>query len=220
MHLSEVKSRIPEKLFEILKESGIQELRPSQQKAIDAGLLEGSNLLVCTPTASGKTLIAEFAALSAILHHEGKAIYVVPLKALASEKSREFKKRYANVAKVSLSIGDAESAELRLGDADLIVCTSEKLDSLIRHRSPWLKDIAVLIVDEVHLLNDNSRGPTLEVVITLLRQMLPELQIVALSATIGNPQELADWLHAKLIIDDWRPVPLKKGIFMDNVIEF
>ena len=71
-----IKDKIPQKLHEILS-SEITELRPSQKKAVKAGLLEGKNLLICTPTASGKTLIAELAAMKSVLEGKGKAIYIV-----------------------------------------------------------------------------------------------------------------------------------------------
>jgi helicase len=175
---------------------------------------------VCTPTASGKTLIAEMAAAKAILEGKGKAIYIVPLVALASEKAKEFKRKYEGLFKVALSVGDFDSSDPHLMDYDLILCTAEKLDSLIRHHAPWLRFVSVVIVDEVHLLNDVSRGPTLEILITLLKKILPQVQVIALSATIGNPQELAAWLGAALVKDDWRPVPLHKGVYYDGKIGF
>ena len=103
---------------------------------------------------------------------------------------------------------------------DFIICTAEKLDSLIRHQALWIRQISTLIVDEIHLLNDASRGPTLEILITLLKGMLPNLQVIGLSATIGNAKDLANWLNAKLIEDSWRPVILKKGVYLDGEIEF
>ena len=219
MNIGELKGRIPEKLHSILAES-VKELRPAQEKAVNSGLLEGKSLLVCTPTASGKTLIAELAALSSILNGKGKAVYIVPLKALASEKFKDFQKRYGRLIKIALSIGDLDSADSYLADYNLIICTSEKLDSLLRHHSPWLRTVSVVIIDEVHLLNDAARGPTLEILITILRQLLKNLQIIALSATIGNAKELADWLRAELIQDSWRPVKLHQGIYFENKIEF
>ena len=219
MELKSIKSKIPNELYNIL-EKEILKLRPAQEKAIKKGLLERKNLLVCTPTASGKTLIAELAALKSIIEGNGKAIYIVPLKALASEKYKDFKKRYGDVAKIALSIGDIDSADSYLVDYDLIITTSEKLDSLIRHHAPWLSLISTVIIDEIHLLNDPGRGPTLEILITILRQLLKKSQIIALSATIGNPEELAAWLKAELVIDDWRPVKLHKGIYLDGEIEF
>ncbi|MDP6139439.1 MAG: DEAD/DEAH box helicase, partial [Candidatus Woesearchaeota archaeon] len=207
MELKLIKDQIPGELYKIL-EKDIIKLRPAQEKAIKKGLLERKNMLVCTPTASGKTLIAELAALKSIIEGNGKAIYIVPLKALASEKYKDFKKRYDGIAKVALSIGDIDSSDSYLVDYDLIITTSEKLDSLIRHHAPWLSLISTIIIDEIHLLNDPGRGPTLEILITILRQLLKKAQIIALSATIGNPEELSEWLKAELVIDDWRPVKL------------
>jgi helicase len=218
MKLEQIKNKLHLKLYEKL-ETEIKELRPAQEKAIDAGLLEGKNLLICTPTASGKTLIAELAMLNAIYKGIGKAVYIVPLKALATEKYRDFKKRYTDID-VALSIGDSDSADTYLSEYDLIITTSEKLDSLIRHHSPWLRDVKTIVVDEIHLLNDPGRGPTLEILITLLRKMLNNIQFIGLSATIGNPVELSEWLEAELVEDDWRPVKLKKGIILGSTIEF
>ncbi|MBI2144835.1 DEAD/DEAH box helicase [Candidatus Woesearchaeota archaeon] len=220
MHLDTIKDKIPQELFEAIAASGVKELRPSQVKSVNAGLLEGMSLLVCTPTASGKTLIAELAAVSAILQKRGKAVYIVPLKALASEKFNDFRKRYGSFLKVSLSIGDLDSSEAYLSGSDIIICTAEKLDSLIRHHASWLRSIAVVVVDEIHLLNDAGRGPTLEILITLLRQLLPKSQFIGLSATIGNPEELAGWLGAGLVLDDWRPVRLRQGVYRDGSIRF
>ena len=219
MELKTIKGRIPSELYDIL-EKEITDLRPAQEKSIKKGLLEEKSLLVCTPTASGKTLIAELASLKGIIEKKGKAIYIVPLKALASEKYREFKRRYDKVAKIALSIGDTDSSDPYLAEYDLIVTTSEKLDSLIRHNSPWLSGIKTVIVDEIHLLNDAQRGPTLEILLTILKQLLKNAQIIGLSATIGNAEELAEWLNADLVVDDWRPVKLHKGIYMDGKVEF
>jgi helicase len=218
MELVAIKDKLHPELYSIISKN-ITELRPSQEKAIKAGLIDRKNLLVCTPTASGKTLIAEIAMLQGIYNNIGKAIYIVPLKALASEKFNEFKERYKNI-KVALSIGDTDSADSYLEKYDIIVTVSEKLDSLIRHSAPWLRHVSTVIIDEVHLLNDPSRGPTLEVVITLLRQLLKKAQFIALSATIGNPKELAEWLDAGLVEDDWRPIELRKGIYQDGKVEF
>lgn len=218
MRFPELKKKIPKEIYSILSED-IKELRPCQEKAIKKGLLEGKSLLVCTPTASGKTLIAEIAAMKNIIERKGKAVYIVPLKALATEKYKEFKRKYGGLCNVNLSIGDLDKKE-SLEGFDLIIATAEKLDSLIRHHSPWLKQIKTVIVDEIHLMNDPGRGPTLEVLITILRQLLPKMQLIGLSATIGNPKELAEWLDSELIEDNWRPVELHKGIMCEGEIEF
>ncbi len=219
MKLEQLKDKIHPELYNILSKD-ITELRPAQVKAVKAELLENKNILVTTPTASGKTLIAELAAVNSILNLRGKAIYIVPLRALANEKYKEFTAKYGKLLKIALSSGDLDSSDNYLEAYDLILCTSEKLDSLIRHKTRWLKDVATVVIDEIHLLNDASRGPTLEILIVLLRQLLKNVQIIALSATIGNPKDLADWLDAKLVEDDWRPVELKKGIYLDGNVEF
>ena len=220
MKLKDLAGLVPKDSYTVIEKEGITELRPAQSKAINAGLLDNKNLLVCTPTASGKTLIAEIAACQHIMTGKGKAIYIVPLVALASEKYKDFKRKYQGLFKVALSVGDYDSSDSFLIDYDFIICTSEKLDSLIRHKTHWLKYTSLLIIDEIHLLNDVSRGPTLEVLITLMKQLLPQVQVIGLSATIGHPKDLAKWLDATLVSDDWRPVPLKKGVYHQGVIDF
>ena len=154
-------------------------------------------------TASGKTLIAELCALKHVLDNNGKVIYLSPLRALASEKFEEFKK-YTSLRKVDgrkisvgISTGDFDSAYNWLERYDIIVTTNEKADSLLRHRAKWMDNISAVIADEVHLLNEAERGPTLEIVIARLLQVNPSIQILALSATINNVDEIAGWLNAK-----------------------
>jgi len=219
MKLSNYESKIPKNIYKEIEKRGFLELRPCQTKSINAGLFNDKNLLVCTPTASGKTLVAELAFLNAIYHDKGKAVYVVPLRALASEKYKTFKKDYPSI-KIAISSGDIDSSDSYLERYNLIITTSEKFDSLIRHKAPWLRQVKTVIIDEIHLLNDPGRGPTLEILITILREILPKAQFLGLSATIGNPKELAKWLNAETVIDKWRPVKLHQGIYLDGEIEF
>ncbi len=212
-NLSLMINSLPKKVIEALQKEKITSLRPAQEKAIKAGLLERKNLLICTPTASGKTVIAEIA-----FNNNKKSIYVVPLIALANEKYKSFKKKYPDL-KVALSIGDFDRSDPFLAEHDVIVCTAEKLDSLMRHKVNWINEIDCVVIDEIHLLNDVSRGPTLEVLITILKRM-PKIQIIGLSATIGNPKELAEWLNAELVTDNWRPVKLHKGVYYSGVVEY
>ena len=140
-------------------------LTPIQEKAVNAGLLEGKSLLISAPTASGKTLVATMA-ISKVLGH-GKAVYLVPLKALASEKYKEYQDLFKETPyKVIMSIGDIDSDSGYLANYDIIILTTEKLDSLLRHKVSWIKEVKVVVADEIHLLNDPSRGPTLEIIIT------------------------------------------------------
>jgi helicase len=219
MKIAAVRSKIPSKLYSVLSKQGFDRLRACQEKAIKKGLLDGRNLVVCTPTASGKTWVALLAAVKNILEGKGKAVYIVPLKALASEKYKEFKKDFPFL-KTALSIGDLDASDQYLADYDFIITTSEKLDSLIRHKASWVRQIYTVIIDETHLINDAERGPTLEIIITMLRQILAKHQIIALSATVGNPGTLADWLGAELVIDSWRPVELKQATYLNRKLEY
>ena len=198
------------------KEAGISDLYPPQAECIKKGMFEQKNLLVAIPTASGKTLVAEMA-----MHHHigesGKCLYIVPLKALASEKFEEFSRKDV---RVGISTGDFDRRDESLGKNDIIVATSEKVDSLIRNHAPWLKDISLLVVDEVHLIDSPDRGATLEMVITKMRYRNPEMQIIGLSATIGNPGVLARWMDAELVTSEWRPVDLRQGVFYNGQIRF
>ena len=192
--------------------SKFPQLTPVQEKAVKAGLLENKSLLVCAPTASGKTLIATMAMIQAL--DKGKAIYLVPLKALANEKYQEYQQLFKNTRyQVVQSTSEMDSESGYLAKYDVLILTTEKLDSLLRHRIPWIQEVKTVIIDEIHLLNDPSRGPTLEIIITLLKQLINP-QLIALSATIGNPRQLAEWLPAELVQDDWRPVKLKPGIHL------
>ena len=215
------KYNVPDFVIEDFKKQNITKLNPAQKKAIKAGLFDGKNLLVCTPTGSGKTAIATLAIAKRLVEHKGKAIYLVPLKALANEKYNDYKELFKNTGfQVAISTGDIDSRSEWLGNYDLMILTVEKMDSLLRHHTPWVNSVTTVIIDEVHLLNDPGRGPTLEVLITLLKQISKNAQLIALSATIGNPRELAIWLKANLVEDDWRPVKLEKGIYLKGEVEF
>ncbi len=202
---------VPDWLPDHLRDQGIEELYPPQGEAVEAGVTRGENLVASIPTASGKTLIAELAMLSAI-ENGGKALYIVPLRALASEKQAEFEQFEQYGVDIGVSTGNYESDGGWLASKDVIVATSEKVDSLVRNDAPWLEDLACVVADEVHLVDDGERGPTLEVTLAKLRRINPDLQTVALSATIGNADELAGWLDADLVDSDWRPIELQKGV--------
>ncbi|QSG10134.1 ATP-dependent DNA helicase [Halapricum desulfuricans] len=202
---------VPEWLPEHLQAAGIESLYPPQAEAVEAGVTEGENLVASIPTASGKTLIAELAMLASVARG-GKALYIVPLRALASEKHAEFEQFEQYGLDVGVSTGNYESEGGWLAGKDVIVATSEKVDSLVRNGAPWLEELTCVVADEVHLVDDGERGPTLEVTLAKLRRITADLQTVALSATIGNAGQLADWLDAELLDSDWRPIDLKKGV--------
>src|SRR5579885_1870853 len=206
---------IPPSAIEFLQKNGYVSLYPPQEKTVKAGLLEGKSILVSAPTASGKTLIAILAIIKHLSEKRGKIVYLSPLKALASEKYSEFKKLESidigRKVKTQISTGDYDQTDKTLGSNDILVLTNEKMDSVIRQGAEWLNDISLVIADEVHLLGDEDRGPTLEIVLTKLG-LLHKPQILALSATVTNADEISKWLGCKLVESDWRPVPLWEGV--------
>ncbi|ELZ38480.1 ATP-dependent DNA helicase [Halorubrum tebenquichense] len=212
-------SGLPAGVGEALEAEGVAELYPPQQAAVEAGVVDGESLVAAVPTASGKTLIAELAMLSSI-QRGGKALYIVPLRALASEKKAEFERWEEFDVTVGVSTGNYDSDGEWLASRDIIVATSEKVDSLIRNGAPWIDDLTCVVSDEVHLVDDSHRGPTLEVTLAKLRKVNPGLQTVALSATVGNADVIADWLDAELVESDWRPIELHTGVHFGNAINF
>jgi helicase len=207
---------IPTNLKQRYTRSGISELYPPQAECVEKGILTGKNALVAIPTASGKTLVAEMAMHHAIANG-GKCLYIVPLKALASEKFEEFGNKGV---RVGIATGDFDRRDDMLGRNDIIVATSEKVDSLLRNNAQWISDITLLVVDEVHMIDSLGRGPTLEMVIAKMRFRNPAMQVIGLSATIGNPDKLAGWLDAELVTSTWRPVDLRQGVFFNDCIYF
>ncbi|WP_255331442.1 ATP-dependent DNA helicase [Methanocalculus taiwanensis] len=207
---------IPDGLRDQYYAAGIRSLYPPQITCVDEGLFLGRNLIISIPTASGKTLVAEMA-----MHHHiasgGKCLYVVPLKALASEKYDDFS---GKGVKIGIATGDFDRKDELLGRSDIIVATSEKVDSLLRNRTGWISSITLLVIDEMHLIGDEGRGATLEMVIATMRNRNQNLQVIGLSATIGNPKELAGWLSAGLVQSDWRPVDLREGVYYKGSIRF
>ncbi|MDB2274198.1 ATP-dependent DNA helicase [Halorubrum ezzemoulense] len=212
-------SGLPAGVGEALEAEGVVELYPPQEAAVEAGVTDGESLVAAVPTASGKTLIAELAMLSSV-ECGGKALYIVPLRALASEKKAEFERWEEFDVTVGVSTGNYDSDGEWLASRDIIVATSEKVDSLIRNGAPWIDDLTCVVSDEVHLVDDSHRGPTLEVTLAKLRKVNPGLQTVALSATVGNADVIADWLDAELVESDWRPIELHTGVHFGNAINF
>jgi len=209
---------IPDEVAAILRRTGITSLYPPQAEALKP-VLAGRSVLLACPTASGKSLVAYLALLRAA--REGRTgLYLVPLRALAQEKYEELGAFAELGVRVGISIGDYDLAPADLDRLDLLVATSEKADALLRKGSPWLDRLGVVVADEVHLLRDPERGPTLEVSLTRLRRRHPDLQIVALSATVGNAREVAEWLEADPIESEFRPVVLRSGVYREGRITF
>lgn len=199
-----------------LERRGISRLFPPQREAVEAGLLEGENVLVASPTASGKTLIAEMRIVRDLVEGDAERIvYVVPYRALAREKSEDVREAVAFAseeggpegARVTVATGDVREP-LRGLPVGVTVTTAEKLDASLRHDPTLASKVDTIVLDEVHLVGDPSRGPTYESLAAAVKAS-GDPGVLALSATVGNPEELAEWLDARAVVSDWRPVELK-----------
>ncbi|MEM2855329.1 MAG: DEAD/DEAH box helicase [Desulfurococcaceae archaeon] len=202
---------LPSEAIEVLvNDKRIEFLNPLQVEALRKGVLSGRNAIIVAPTASGKTLIGEVVLLKKAVE-KSMGLYLVPLKALASEKYAEFKVWEKLGIQIGITTGDYESPAEHLGKYDIIVATYERFDSLLRLKPSWLNKIGTVIIDEMHLINDGERGPVLEMIVS--RLLSTDVQVVGLSATVGNPSELASWINGELVIVDWRPVKLVEGVY-------
>ena len=213
-----------DKLASFLNFMGYDSFYPPQKLAIDSGLLKGYNILVATPTASGKTLISILAAIKA-LEKDKKVVYITPLRSLAHEKFIEFNNIdksniFSRKIKIKISTGDFNTSNTALGNSDIIVLTNEKLDSIIRQGAAWLSNVGLFISDEIHLIGDFDRGPVLEMVLTKIKKFYTSSQLLGLSATVTNSADISDWLDCKLVESSWRPTRLLEGVYTDGSIYY
>jgi helicase len=212
--------QLPPELLSYVQAKGLTDLYPPQAEAVRAGLLEGKSLVVSSPTASGKTLIAIMAAYVKAKLERKKVVYLAPLRALASEKYGEFSELARFGIKTVISTGDYDSSGESLGRGDIIVLTNERFDSVMRHRVEWLRSVGLFIADEVHLAGSDSRGPTLEMILTKIMRMGMDVQMLSLSATISNSRAIGEWLDSEVVELDWRPVPLREAVYDYGSIVF
>ena len=214
------------KVIDFLKSEGYEELFEPQEQSVKAGLFdEKKNFLITIPTASGKTLIAMLAILSHLSKHKTKVVYLTPLRALTSEKFEEFKKleklNLGRKIKIALSTGDSKEKKEKLEDADVIFLTNESMDANMAFQKDWIYDIGLVVSDEIHLIGDNTRGPTLEIILTRFKSGFigkNPPKIIGLSATISNSNELADWLNCELVESTFRRVPLSEAVYSRHII--
>jgi ATP-dependent RNA helicase HelY len=179
------------------------ELDGFQRQALDA-LDAGGSVVVAAPTGSGKTVVAQYA-VELALAAGGKAFYTTPLKALSNQKYIELVRRHGPEA-VGLLTGDNAIN----GNAPVVVMTTEVLRNMIYASSGTLEGLRYVILDEVHYLQNAYRGPVWEEVII---HAPPGVDLVCLSATVSNAEELADWIRTvrgetTAVIEERRPVAL------------
>jgi archaea-specific helicase len=210
---------LAKKFKEILLQKS-ETLLPVQALSVEAGLLEGKNQFVVSATATGKTLIGEMAGVQNLLDKKGKMLYLVPLVALANQKYDQFKERYSKLGlTTSIKIGailikTAQRVKMQTSpSADIIIGTYEGIDHMLRSgNADFLGKIGTVVIDEVHMLEDQERGHRLDGLIGRLRYVAPMAQFIYLSATVAKPEAYAKKLESQLILYEHRPVPIDRHL--------
>ncbi|MEM2208101.1 MAG: DEAD/DEAH box helicase [Sulfolobales archaeon] len=199
-------------LIKALRTLGIEALMPVQVKAIESGLLKSNNnIVVVAPTGSGKTLVGYMAMIKTFFE-KGMGVYLVPLKSIASEKLEDLELVCGTLGcRACITTGDYDKPSEWLSECDFVVATYERFDSLLRLKPLWIRKIGTVVLDELHTVGDDERGHVVELV--GVRSLREGYRIIGLSAATGNSSELAEWLNADLVYDDWRPVRLVEGYY-------
>ncbi len=212
-----IRYEIPAEIIELWREGESDALLPLQETAVKRfGLFGGENLLIQAPTSSGKTFIGEMAAIHTALRRK-KVIYLVPLKALAEEKYRDFKEKYGSYGmQVIISTRDHREFDRQLEDGNfsIAVVVYEKLAQLLVRRPERIEEIALIIADELEILSDPERGAMVEILLT--RILRARSRLIGLSAVIGGAERLAEWMRAKLVFYERRPVELRYGVLHEG----
>jgi len=206
-----------EELKIVLTEWGIQSLTDIQRIALENGVSNGESLLISAPTSSGKTLVGEIALLIA-LRASKKCLYLVSHKALADQKYNDFELKFGttgeqSIASVGLSTGDRQEGDAR---PDILIATYEKALAMALS---GLIDFSkmVVVADELQIIGEDGRGANIEALCSIIRQQNVD-QFIALTATVGNPEELAGWLNCKLAASYRRDIELYQEIWYDNKV--
>ncbi|WP_256391848.1 DEAD/DEAH box helicase [Natronoarchaeum rubrum] len=205
-------------------ESRFDTLLPVQSLAVENGLLEGEDQLVVSATATGKTLVGEMTGIDRVLNGKGTMLFLVPLVALANQKHEDFEEEYGDMVDVSIRVGASrvkDNGERFDPNADVIVGTYEGIDHALRTGRD-LGDIGTVVIDEVHTLKEEERGHRLDGLISRLKHYCEQreqerrdysgAQYIYLSATVGNPRELAEGLRANLVEFEERPIPIERHV--------
>ena len=190
-------------------------LLPLQARAIQStGLLHGGDLIVFAPTSSGKTFVAEMAALRH-LENRRRVIYLAPTKALAEEKRRHFAHTCDPLGfRTLLATRDHPEADGAVldGDFDLLIAIYEKMKAYLVLRPELLGQVGLVVMDELQTLGEPGRGEVVDLILTKIARAPRHAQFIGLSAVLGDAQKIADWLRCELLVFRERPVELREGV--------
>ena len=182
------------------------------------------DLLVVAPTSSGKTFIGEMAAITQAINQK-KTIYLVPLRSLAEEKYRHFKKLYGGAdCKISILVSSRDRREddrkIIKGEYQVAVMVYEKFNYFLLKYPQLLKDVSLIIIDELQMIHDPVRGPLLERIIESIRKSKAAIKFIGLSAYLENEVGFLSWFPASHLLSYERPVELRKGIMRGGIFRY
>lgn len=181
-----------------------------------AGVLAGHNVTVAAPTASGKTVVGELAALRAVKAGQ-RAVVVLPMRALVTEQWETFRANYAAIGLSAIrSCGDIadDDAAFDAKEFDVAFVTYEKLVGRLMANPKLLDGVGTIVLDEIQLVGDDHRGRTVEMLVARIRRRVgaDRIQVVALCGEVGDLNRLPEWLASGLVVERVRPVPLFEGV--------
>ncbi|GAB6033238.1 hypothetical protein CHUAL_012841 [Chamberlinius hualienensis] len=214
--------RIVKQLLE--KERGIKQLYDWQHKCLTLDAVsKRRNLIYCLPTSGGKTLVAEILLWREVVRMDRDAILILPYVAIVQEKFRlmeEFSIKLNFFLEEYAGRKGHIPPTLHRKKRTLYVATIEKANMLINYliESKTTDRMGMVVVDEMHMVGDGDRGCTLEMILTKLKFAFESTMIVGMSATIGNLDDLKEFLNAEIYTGDFRPVELKEYIKINNKI--
>ncbi|XP_019189918.1 PREDICTED: helicase and polymerase-containing protein TEBICHI isoform X1 [Ipomoea nil] len=235
---------LPPEICSVYKKKGISKLYTWQVDCLQVdGVLENRNLVYCASTSAGKSFVAEILMLRRILSKGKMAILVLPYVSICAEKADHLEVLLEPLGKQVRSYYGNQGGGALPKDTSVAVCTIEKANSLVNRllEEGRLSELGIIVIDELHMVGDRSRGYLLELLLTKLRYAAGEgntesssgessgmssgkadpahgLQIVGMSATLPNVAAVAGWLDAALYQTDFRPVPLEEYIKVGNTI--
>ena len=222
IHLLEAFGIDPE-IIRIWRKKYGNELLPIQEEAVKKhNIFADKNLIVFAPTSSGKTFIGEMLAVIQA-RRKKRVFYLVPMKSLAEEKFNQVRTDYFRIGiRTVISTHDRHEfdEDIVKGNYDIAVIVYEKLLALLVKKPSLLAEIGLVVIDELQMIGDEDRGSALEILLTRILLSQPRPQLLGLSAVLGKCEELAKWLGADLLVDDKRPVELRKGVYCNGVFQY